>query len=135
MLAVRKVVLGVLSASVLLSIAGCPVAATESRTNNQGGGSLITAGAKILGQNMSTLTADEIQILADKAAEFAPADKQEQLTLSDEQAAAVTDFIDANGVDSVSDLEALIQQAEDDPGSIVIPESVLDLIEGGAFDA
>lgn len=117
-----------ISTAWLTLIAGCP--STDSTFTNQGGGNLITAVGKVLGSNIDALTPDELQVMVSAVGEFNP---QFAYELTDEQAAAGIDFIEANNIRSIEDIEALIAQAEQDPGSIVIPESILALIEAGGI--
>ncbi len=105
-------------------IAGCPT--IDARTGNQGGGSLISAGAKIAGGELSSLTPDEIQIIADTVGNLNPDFKQE---VSDEQAEASVAFLKANGLNTIEDLQSLAEKAEQDPDAVTIPDSVLSLIE------
>lgn len=120
-----RVSLAVLAAGLAL-IAGCP--STDSTFTNQGGGNLLTAVGKVLGSNIDALTPDELQIMVSAVGEFDP---QFAVEVTDEQAAAGIDFIKANNIRSIADIEALIAQAEQDPGSVVIPDSVLALIQAG----
>ena len=73
--------------TVIMLLPGCLGYAPVSRTNNQGGGTIVTAGLKVGNNNLSSLTADEVQILADFAME------QQGITtvdpITDDQAAAV----------------------------------------------
>jgi hypothetical protein len=123
-----------LCAAGLLGIAGCPL--QESRLTNQGGGNILSATGKIVSGTLSQLTPDEIQILADRVSTTLADlnNETEPVELSDEQAQVVADFFSQNNVGSVSDLNGLIAQAEEDPGSIVIPEGVTDLSDAGGFD-
>lgn len=107
----------------LAALTGCPSA--DSRTSNQGGGSLISAGAKVAGSNMTDLTADEIQILGDVIASRST--RFAGVEITDEQADAAVDFLDANNLDSVSEIKALV----DNPGNITIPDSVQALLDAG----
>lgn len=111
-----------LSGSILLT--GCPVA--DPRTSNQGGGSILSAGTKIAGGNISGLTPDEIQIIGDAATSV----NEQVPTLSDEQADAISEFLVANNINSVDDVQAVV----DDPGMLVIPEGLEELFSGGAFE-
>jgi len=113
----------------LLVLTGCPQPVT--RTNNQGGGSILTASLKIAGGQMSQLTPDEIQILADTLTS-----SRSELALpplTDEQAQAVSDFLVAHNINTVDDIQRVIDEAESNPGSVVIPDSVRQLFEAGAF--
>lgn len=116
--------------AVTLNLAGCPLTGT-TRLTNQGGGALITAGAKIASGALGNLNPDEIQILSDTAAQ-SPSVPDVEMT--DEEAQAVVDFLDANSVNTVADLRGLIEAASEDPSAIVIPDSVRNLFDSGAFD-
>lgn len=126
----KAVVVSTTTIAALLFLTGCPK--QQTRTNNQGGGNIVTAGAKVAGGNIAALTPDEIQILADNVTEFqdTPVDVPE---LTDAQATAASDFLIANDVKTIEDVQSLIQQIEADPTSIVIPDSVQQLIDGGVF--
>ncbi|RMF80653.1 MAG: hypothetical protein D6744_08000 [Planctomycetota bacterium] len=120
---------GFVGAIGLMTLTGCPQQAT--RTSNQGGGNIITAGAKVAGGNISSLTPDEVQVLADKVASNTTDLDIPELT--DEQAAAAVDFLVANDVNTIEDVQNLIEQAEQDPTSIEIPDSIQELIDAGLF--
>lgn len=123
-----KVLLATAAAAVGFGVlAGCPSA--DPRTSNQGGGSLLSAGAKIAAEELDRLTPDEIQILADEVA----ARKGSAFQLSDEQASDAASFLSANRVKSVADLERLIAQFRADPDSIDVPESIESLFDEGVF--
>jgi hypothetical protein len=91
----------------------------ETRTSNQGGGSFISGSGKVAAGQMTQLTADEIQILADTANNLNPA---VDLTLSDDQAQVIVDFLVANGLNTPDDFLNL------DPSSVQIPEGAEQLI-------
>ncbi|MBI5866302.1 MAG: hypothetical protein HZB38_17665 [Planctomycetes bacterium] len=120
---VRRTVLSGLAIVGAFTLAGC--LSQDTRTGNQGGGSLITAGAKVVSGNMTNLTADEIQILGDEIASRST--QFTGLEITDEQAEAAADFLSANNLNTVADIQALIAN----PGNIEIPDSVLALIEAG----
>ena len=107
---------------------GCLSAASVDRTNNQGGGSVVTAGAKIASGKIGNLTADEIQLVHDKALELNPDLSVPELT--DDQAAAAVEFLDANGLDTLDDVVNLIDEAAENPDTVVIPDSVQSVLEG-----
>ena len=114
------VLLGVFCCATLVSLGGCPL--IQTRTNNQGGGNLITAGVKLASDNVGGLTADEIQIVTDFAI------SQQSLpieALTDAQAGAIVTFLDDNNVNTVEDVQNLIN----DPTSIVISEEVLAVLQ------
>ncbi len=48
--------------------------------------------------------------------------------LTDAQAQAVVDILNANGINSIGDVAAFIQKAEQDPSSVVIPPSAMELL-------
>lgn len=112
---------------VLASLSGC-APAVDSRTSNQGGGNVVTAGSKVAAGSMAALTPDEIQILADS---FAP---EGTPALNDEQAAAMQQFLVANDVNTVDDISRLLGQAQTDLSSIQLPEGFLELFLGFATE-
>ncbi len=131
-MAKRFVVLGGLGLALIGMTPGC-VFSTDPRTSNQGGGNILTATGKIASGQLASLTPDEIQILADTALQANP--ELGQVELTDDQAQAASDFLKANHVNTIEDIQALIEQAQQDPNSVVIPESVLTLIDSGALAA
>jgi hypothetical protein len=113
----KWLVVGLLCCTMLVSLGGCPL--VQTRTSNQGGGNLITAGLKIANDNLGGLTPDEIQVLTDLAISQAslpiPA-------LTDAQAAAITQFMDDNNLNTIADVQDLRNRSLDE---IVISEEVL----------
>ncbi len=109
---------GMLMAGLLLAgVAGCP----DQRTSNQGGGTLLTVGAKLAQQDLAGLTPDEWQIFCDQAPGLMASVPQlaqmaaencvdlstvQWPTLTDEQAQMIVDWLAENNVQSFSDLEA-----------------------------
>ena len=83
-------------AGLLIPAIGC----MDTRTSNQGGGSMLSAMSKITAGNIGDLTADEIQILTDAYGYYG-----ESAALSDEEAQAIVDWLDQNNVQTVGDLE------------------------------
>ena len=122
---VRRAVFCALLVSASGLFAGCP--GLDPRISNQGGGTLISAGAKVIGGTMTTLTADEIQILGDEVASRST--RFNGIDISDEQAEAASDFLVANDLDTVAEIQALVAN----PGDVQIPESVEALIDAGAI--
>lgn len=96
------------------------------RTGNQGGSSPAQAIAKILSNNIGGLNPDDIQVLADLATQFSGADLPQ---VTDEQGQAVVDFIAANGITTLQSIQTLIARARENPDSVVIPDSVREVIE------
>lgn len=126
---IKSIALGGFAAAMLLSFGGCPL--IPSRTTNQGGGNILSAGAKIVGGQLTGLTPDEVQIVTDTVADVAGATDAPQVT--DEQAQAAVDFLRANNLNSIHDLSSFIEQAANDPDSVVIPPSVMALLEAGGL--
>lgn len=126
----KPLMIGLIGMLGLLTLTGCPQ--QTSRTNNQGGGNIITAGAKVAGGNIASLTPDEVQVLADKVSSSRTNLNIPELT--DEQAEAAVDFLVANNINSIQDVQDLIQQVEDDPESLEIPDSVQELLDAGLFN-
>lgn len=121
-------------ALLLAVISGCPAPAPE-RTNNQGGGSMVTVAAKILSDPadppIGQFNADEWQVVADNLTTIAgmigvplPAEVAAR-DLSDEEAEVIVDFLQANGVANMSDLTALAQQVGS--GEVELPQTLIDL--------
>ena len=98
----------------------------DPRTTDQGGGSIITAGVKVATGQLASLTPDEIQIIGDNIANFITDAVPVELT--NEQAAAISEVLVANDLNTIEDITALIEN----PGDIVLPEEFLDLF--GDFD-
>ena len=59
-----------ITGSLLISVTGCPFG--NSRTTNQGGGTVVTAAGKVVGGQMTSLTPDEIQIVSDTISDLSP---------------------------------------------------------------
>ncbi len=127
-------------ALLLAVISGCPAPAPE-RTNNQGGGSMVTVAAKILSDPgdppIGQFNADEWQVVADNLTTIAgmigvplPAEVAAR-DLSDEEAEVIVDFLQANGVANMSDLTALAQQVGS--GEVELPQTLIDLAVAMGF--
>ncbi len=94
---------------------------TDDRTGNQFGGDLESAHAKVSGQRLNDLTADEVQIYADAASEE---DSSFSFEITDEEAAATVNLFVENKIDSTDVLSTFIN----DPSNVipvVIPEDFL----------
>ncbi len=114
----------VLAAAILITTTGCP-ALVASRTSNQGGGNILTVGAKLGSDSIGTLNPDEWQILTDNAATIA-----QQYganlggigsipSLTDAEAAAVVTLLDENGVNTFNDLQLLADDIA--AGNVTVP--------------
>jgi len=117
----------------LAGLAGC----TDPKYSNQGGASWFSIIAK-LSQNPSdppigSLNPDEWQFLSDNAAGLASAlgfplpPELAIPSLTDDQAQAVYDFLAANGVSNVSDLQELGDRIQQ--GQVVVPQAIIDIVE------
>lgn len=126
MLARKSLLLAVVATLGLTQLAGCPVG--DPRTGNQGGGSVISAALKLANGTLTSLTPDEIQLVTDLVSDLNP---DIDVVINDDQAEAAVDFLVANNVNSIEDIQALIAQAENDPNSLTIPASIEALIEAG----
>lgn len=122
----RRITAG-LTCVTFFALGGCPMAGPE-RTTNQGGGNILSATSKIVGGQMTNLTPDELQIAVDTVSNVSEAI---DIELTDEQAQAAVDFLVANSLNSIEDIEAFVAQAENDPDSVQIPESLQALIDSG----
>ena len=106
----------------LVLLTGCPFAASDARTSNQGGGSLLlTALPKVLNGQMTQLNPDELQLLSDFILEQAPTTTRDTVeTLSDDVAEALSWFIDDNDINTLDDVTYLIEH----PDQIVVSDDV-----------
>ncbi len=74
---------------------------------------------KIANSQMSQLTAAEVQAMSELV--IGVINEQmgvNQQPLTADQAAAIVAFLQANNINSLDDLAAIIQRAQDDPGSV-----------------
>lgn len=121
----------VLAGAILAAAAGCPT--LDPRTSNQGGGSIATAGAKLAGGKVGALNPDEWQIVTDSAPAIVSqfgidlGALASLPQLSDEQAAAIVALLEENGVNTLDDLERLVQAIA--AGSVALPDVLLDLAD------
>jgi hypothetical protein len=113
-----------------LTLTGC-LTATGGRTSNQGGSSVLAATQKILQNRIGSLNPDDIQVLADLAAQFTEFPLPE---VTDEQAAVVVSLIQANNITTIASIEDFVRRAEADPNSIVIPADVQAFIDQATQD-
>ena len=80
------------------------------------------------GGQMTSLTPDEIQIVSDTISDLSP---DVSLFIGDDEAAVAVDFLQANNLNSIDDIVAFAEQVADDPSGVVIPESLVQLVESG----
>lgn len=122
----NRTMTALLAGTTLVWVTGCPFGNT--RTTNQGGGTIITAASKVVGGQMTSLTPDEIQIVSDAISDLSP---DVSLFIGDDEAAAAVDFLRANNLNSIEDIAAFAEQVANDPSGVVIPESLVQLVESG----
>lgn len=130
-----KLVLSVCAGLLAITLGCAPP--VDERTTNQGGGSLLSIAAKVAGDSqcvpIGTFTPDEWQIAADQWPQLLPMIGQQMPvgitipTLDDAQAQAITDFLAANSVTCLSELEALGPGIES--GEIIVPAALIELAE------
>lgn len=102
------------------------------------GDSILSAGAKIAGGQISSLTSGEIKILnqtvTDVLAATNPGFTAEPLT--DAQADALSTFFKANNLNTIEDFESLQQTAESNPDSLEGLDELSTAFNGGEnFDS
>lgn len=119
----KRFVTAAAGVGLLLSLGGCPL--SDPRTSNQGGGSIFSAAGKLTDGALTTLTADEVQIATDVALALAE-DAPDIDPLSDSEAAALVTFLKDNGLDSLDDVQTIIEN----PESVVVSDEVLKALEG-----
>lgn len=118
-------VAGLVCAACLVFISGCAFAAPENE---------ITWGWKAATGRLTETTPTEWQAVANRVNAFTP---DANVSLTDEQAQAIVDFIQANDLNSIQEVTQLIDQVQTDPNSVdvEIPESVTDLFGADGFGA
>lgn len=120
---VRKSILTVVAAT-LIVLTSCM--ASPDHLSNQGGGTILSAVAKVASDDLTSLTPDEIQLLAEGADGLLP--DVDLPPLTDEQAQAVADVLDEFDLDSLDDVAVFIEQVSQ--GQIDIDPDVIDILAG-----
>lgn len=92
------------------------------RLGNQYGGTLRTAYDKVIAEQFSAMTPDEIQFYGDAARETA---QTEIDTINDTVAQIIADLFDEEQLDSLADVQAFL----DDPASDIPPDIPDDLLQ------
>lgn len=110
--------LAVLCCTVLL-IAGCP---SLTPVENE-----VTWGLKAASDQLTNATANEWKAITEKVDEAVP---ETDITMTDEQAAAVVDFVQVNNLDSIEDIITLLENPQD----VEIPDSMTQLFEDIDFE-
>lgn len=119
----KNSIVGLCAASLALAL-GC-----GANAGNGGGGNIITAASKVVFGTMSKLTPDEIQILVEAVNQSNLSNVD--VTIDDAQSAAAADFLKANDVNTIQDIQQLVSDIENDPNSVVVPPAVVALIAAG----
>jgi hypothetical protein len=112
-------------AACCLFITGCLSAPVENE---------VTWGIKAATGQLTETTPTEWQAVADQIDGFVP---DAEISLTDAEAQAIVDFIQANDLDSIQEVVALVEQAQTDPssvGDIEIPDSVMNLFGQDDFE-
>lgn len=125
----RNLVLCTVAAALLTIMGGCTGA--DPRLSNQGGGSILSAGSKLVAGNIGDMNPDEWQIVGDNVATLATQFQNElgdvQIPiLSDEQAAAIVTFLDQNNLQTLQQLIDAIDSGTLDDAEV--PPELLELI-------
>lgn len=120
----RKATILMLAAGSVLLCTGCPF--MDTRVTNQGGGTVISAVNKIGSQHLASLTPDEVQILTDT---FSNLQDKVDVFVTDAQAADAVFFLIEHDLNSFEDVQRFIAEAQADPDSIEVPESLILLAE------
>ncbi len=124
----RKLIVS--SVATLSLLTGC-FSMPWDRLGNQGGSNIVSALGKLVDDNLGGLNPDDVQVLTDLAIEYSGVNIP---SVTDEQAAAVVSFLQANGITTIASLEDLIRRAEQDPDSVIIPDDVRQVLEAIAAD-
>jgi hypothetical protein len=110
----------------LLLCVGCPSATPPENA--------VTWGLKAATGRLTETTPREWQAVADRIDERTP---QVEVSLTDAQATAIVDFLQANDLGSIQDIVDTVEGVQNDPnslGDIEIPQSVMDLFGNTAID-
>jgi hypothetical protein len=115
----------VCAVSSVVWIGGCPQADVCDAGNPL---ALLSAVNKFANCGLGELTACELRVLVTTAGQISP---DVDIFITQEQAQAAIDFIRANNLKCIADIQELIIRAQNDPDSIQIPDSLRQLIESG----
>ena len=96
------------------------------------GESILSAGAKVAGGQMSQLTPNEIKILNQTVIDLLSADNPgfNPLALTDPQADAISNFLSVNELNTFEDIEAIVDLAQTNPEQIQGLEELAAAFEG-----
>jgi hypothetical protein len=118
--------LAMLGSAVLLFTTGCPRSAPLENA--------LTWAIKAATGRLTEATPREWQAVVEKIDQRTPAT---DIYLTDEQAVAIVEFVQANELNSIPQIVDLVRRAINDPSvvqEIEIPDSVMDLFGGDEFD-
>lgn len=115
-------------AAACANLGGCPMASTCNESDLL---AVIPALQKINDCGLKELTSCDVLVLANAVETFAD---DVQLDITTEDADAVVEFIHANDLSCLEDIEQLLTEAIQNPGSVVIPDSVFELLIRHAND-
>lgn len=121
----KKWVVGLCSMSLALAL-GC---GANAGNGGGGGGNIITAASKVVFGTMSRLTPDEIQILVEAVNQSNLSNVD--VTIDDAQSEAAAQFLKANDVNTIQDIQNLVNEIENNPDAVVVPPAVVALIAAG----
>ncbi len=116
----------VVSCPILLLTVGCPSVAPLENA--------FTWSVKAATGRLTETTPREWQAVVERVDEHTP---QLDVSLTDEQAGAIVDFLQVNDLDSIGDIVSLVERVQSNPDSlesVEIPDSVFDLFGNSAID-
>ncbi|MBX3396076.1 MAG: hypothetical protein KF841_11985 [Phycisphaerae bacterium] len=121
--------------SIRTKIAACAICVSVVGMSGCGGDNILSAVSKVLGGQMSQLTAGEILVLNRAAASVVSQfTGLPPVTLTTPQAVAVSNFLQVNELDTIQDLETLARTAQSDPDSVQGWDDLSGAFAGSDFD-
>lgn len=127
----KFVTVGIVASIGLILLSGCFFGMPQQvGDRDQGGSSPTQATSKFLNDQWGEMNPDDIQMLVQIAPDVIPELEEEDLPeINDDQAETFVNFLEANNVETQSDLQAVIEQAQDDPNSIENYDEVKEVLE------
>lgn len=121
--------------SIRTKIAACVICISAAGMSGCGGDNILSAVSKVLGGQMSQLTAGEILALNRAAADIVSQfTGLPPVTLTTPQAVAVSKFLQTNELNTIQDIETLARTAQADPESVQGWDDLSDAFSGSDFD-
>jgi hypothetical protein len=111
--------LAVLGCAVSLVASGCLTAAPPENE--------VTWAVKAAAGHLTEATVTEWQAVAEVIDEVIPG---VDVTLTEAQAEAIVEFVQANEINDLGDVEEMVDQAQTDPESIEVPDAFMELFGG-----